>query len=247
MNLRDFKDKGRSPKVEAEHRAKLYEMRWEKYKAANPDHNWNGSNGPWQYHSREEFIKDQIKRVKHNRNLRKRWPAGKQKMQVVLEHIQNHPDGLTYEEIRQFVWEKNGYKGKCPRYYWMSILRNPDDIDHGKDLIGLLPGWCNQDPITKRWILQEGVELKPPFLKLNMANKITAGDYRRILGRDPRLDGIRIHNAWNSKKDCACYIPDDFIIRKDSIKEEYWEMLGFKTNKQRLEFYRKLSAIPLDM
>ena len=51
-------------------------------------------------------------RKRRNRKLRKNWPEGKRKSQVVLEWIgEAGRKGRTEQEIRQFVWEKNGNKG----------------------------------------------------------------------------------------------------------------------------------------
>ena len=189
-------------------------------------------------------------RAKRNARLRRDWPQGKKKCQVVLEFIARHPEGLLESEIRQFVFTKNGGKGKSPAYYWMTVLRYPDPFSmEGK--LSLLEGWCVRDPVTKRWRLRPGEVIKPPFFRDNMRGRVYAGHYRRVVGHDPVLDDIHLHGTFSSqcpssqpewegmswetrqsyRNECVCPIPDNAIIPGDKVPTRFRAALGLSTDE----------------
>jgi hypothetical protein len=182
----------------------------------------------------EDDIKHAIVHVRHQRQLRRNWPKGKHKMAVVLEFIKSRPKGLLVSEIRQFVWEMNGYRGMAKRYYWMSLLKYAGHMGKKYPVISLLDGWCVQDPVTKRWRFRGGQVIAPPYLKRDMRDAVTARDYRRLVGHDPWQDGIRLHNKYTYgqdfyvKRECFCQIPDDHVINITSVPEKYRPVLGFR-------------------
>lgn len=211
-SIRYFKDKGRDPLVEATYRADLYEKRSEKW------HPGNG--GPWKYTPREEFIKREVKHIKHNRMLRKKWPKGA-KSKLVLEFIKNSPKGKTEAEIRQFVWEMNGYKGPAKKYYWMGFLKY--EAENHK--LPLLLGWCDYDEVSKRWSLKKGMKIEPPYLRRDTGRYITAKEYRERVGHDPRIDGLRLH--YSGTQECMCPIPDNHEFYWESVPEQYHHLFEF--------------------
>lgn len=152
-------------------------------------------------------------RARSNRRLRRDWPKGVKKSQVVLEHIKAHPKGLTKREIQQFVFNKNGHRGKSPGYYWDEmLLYNP----RGDGRLRLLPSWCTRGE-DGRWRLKRGMKIAPPFFRLDREHNITAGEFRQVMGYDPRVLGIRKH-SW--KPECSCPMDDDYVIFGNQLPPE---------------------------
>ena len=170
--------------------------------------------------SRIRYAKGQVKRLDR---IQRDWPKGKKKSQVILEHIAEHPEGLTAKEIRQWVWEKNGHKGKAYSSYYVGMLLR-DETNDGKER--LLPGWCVLDPVTKRWRIPRGTKIQPPFFRYEKGTIITAGEFRRRTGDEPFRHGVSLHRDPG----CRCIMPDTKVIWATQLQPEMRKRLGLKND-----------------
>ena len=199
--------------------------------------------------AKEEREKSERERARRRKRLWNRWPRGVTKCETVLRFIADHPPGLSEASIRQFVWEMNGYRGKAPAYYWMTILRYPEN-----EKLSLLEGWCEKVGTRPNvWCLRAGEEIKPPFLRPDTSLSISAEEYRRLIGNEPQDDGIQPHGRFDREcpdrfprppegtpwedyahhSECGCPFLSKDRIYKHQCTENFWEHIQDKLARER--------------